>query len=99
MQKKKCEKIIMARPPNGASLPRNKVKFLAKYRATFMEYFRQYYYNCFYEEYIISHNESDFILERQKYKINAYYWSVSFLAMMGTTVFCQAMSNLKLNIR
>jgi hypothetical protein len=77
----------MARPPNGASLPRNKVKFLAKYRAIFMGHFRQYYYNCFYEEHIISQNESNFILERQKYKISANYWSVSFLAVMGTTVF------------
>jgi hypothetical protein len=49
--------------------------------------FRQYYYNCFYEGHIISQNESSFILERQKYKISANYWSVSFLAMMGTTVF------------
>ena len=52
-----------------------------------MGFFRQYYYNCFYEEHIISHNESNFILEQQKYKISANYWSVSFLAMMNTTVF------------
>ena len=71
----------MARPP------RNKVKFLTKYRAIFMGCFRQYYYNCFYEEHIISHNESNFILKCQKCKISANYWSVSFLAMMGTTVF------------
>jgi len=77
----------MTRPPNGASLPRNKVKFLAEYRAIFIGCFRQYYYNCFYEEHIISHDEINFILERQKCKISANYWSVSFLATIDTTVF------------
>ena len=52
-----------------------------------MGHFRPYYYICFYEEHIISQNESNFILERQKCKISANYWSVLFLATKGTTVF------------
>ena len=51
-----------------------------------MGYFLQYYYNYFYEEHIISHNENNFILEHHKYKVSANYWSVSFLVIMGTTV-------------
>ena len=37
--KRNVKKITMARPPNGAALPRNKVKFLAKYRAIFIDIF------------------------------------------------------------
>jgi len=93
----KCEKIVITRPPNGASLPRNKVKFFAEYRAIFMGCFRQYYYNCFYEEHIIPHNEISYILERQKCKIIANYWSVSFLAMMDTTVFSPGYVQFEIN--